>query len=376
MDKKDFPSISTKWAGCLMTGRQLTKEQTFYIISKCDPMLQANISNLGFGNNHTFIQNARDFTLLNQLSDDLVYEYNEQHLDELGLQNISYSPFRTSLLSSSWIGGADSWLLKDGTIFYHANIGSWSSTNDVIEYWTTMATAFPFLDLNMTIFNCELSTPIIVIQNHLECDETIPVSALELDDEVKEEALFNLSVKDGKVTVSAPNLTVHNGKIPLRKHLMQIRKPNPSISECYLDTDMVTDLLNHTRQNVIQFVQNLDKSSKSDNSLYCVSLILDNKAVIQFVAKNTDILFHVLKNKTCGYFGKKKIHDFNQKMLSADFKNQPYALTLHNPISAIHQDKLDLEDGFVLHIEPFDFERVSFTSFANLNQFKFGFCVA
>lgn len=60
-------------------------------------------------------------------------------------------------------------------------------------------------------------------------------------------------------------------------------------------------------------------------------------------------------------------------MLSADFKNQPYALTLHNPISAIHQDKLDLDDGFVLHIEPFDFERVSF---ANLNQFKFGFCVA
>lgn len=103
---------------------------------------------------------------------------------------------------------------------------------------------------------------------------------------------------------------------------------------------------------------------------------MDNKAVIQFVAKNTDILFHVLKNKTCGYFGKKKIHDFNQKMLSADFKNQSYALTLNNPISAINQDKLDLDDGFVLNIEPFDFEHVSFTSFANLNQFKFGFCVA
>lgn len=311
-----------------MTGRQLTKEQTFDIISKCDSMLQANISNLGFGNNHTFIQNARNFTLLNQLSDDLVYEYNQKHLVELGLQNIAYAPFRINLLSSSWIGGADSWLLKDGTIFYHANISSWSSTNDVVEYWTTMAAAFPFLDLNMTIFNCELSTPIIVIQNHLEC------------------------------------------KIPLRKHLMQIRKPNPSISECYLDDDMVNDLLNHTRQKVIQFVQNLDKSSKSDNSLYFVSLILDNKAVIQFVAKNTDILFHVLKNKTCGYFGKKKIHDFNQKMLSADFKNQPYALTLNNPISAINQDKLDLDDGFVLHIEPFDFERFSFTSFANLNLDK------
>lgn len=369
MDKKDFPSISTKWAGCLMTGRQLTKEQTFYIISKCDPMLQANISNLGIGNNHTFIQNTRDFTLLNQLSDDLVYEYNEQHLYELGLQNISYSPFRTSLLSSSWIGGADSWLLKDGTIFYHANIGSWSSTNDVIEYWTTMATAFPFLDLNMTIFNCELSTPIIVIQNNLECDEIIPLSGLELDDEIKEEALFNFSVKDGKVAISTPDLTVHDGKIPLRKHLMQIRKPNPNIKECYLDTDMVTDLFNCTRQNVIQFVQKqgLDTSSKPDNSLFFVTLTLDNKTVIQFVAKNTDVLFHVLKNKTCGYFGNKKIHDFNQKMLSANFKNQPSALVLNNPISAINQDKVDLDNGFCLHIEPFDFERFSF---ANLNLDK------
>ena len=363
MDKKDFPSISTKWAGCLMTGRQLTKEQTFDIIFKCDPMLQANISNLGFGNNYTFIQNARNFTLLNQLSDDLIHEYNQQHLVKLGLNNISDAPFQIDLLSSCWIGGANSWFLKDGTIFYHANISSWSSTNDVIEYWTTMATAFPFLDLNMTIFNCELSTPIIVIQNQLECDKNIPVSSLELDDEIKEEALFNLSVKDGKVTISAPDLTVHDGKIPLRKHLMQICKPNPNIEECYLDTDMVTNLLNCTRQNVIQFVQNLECSDKPC-SCYFVTLTLNNKAVIQFIAKNTDVLFHVLKNKTCGYFGNKKIHDFNQKMLSADFKNQPYALVLNNPIS----DKVDLDNGFCLHIEPFDFERFSF---ANLNLDSF-----
>lgn len=368
MDSKDFPSISTKWAGCLMTGRQLTKEQTFDIISKCDPMLQANISNLGHGNNYAFIQNARDFTLLNQLSDDLVHDYNQQHLVKLGLQNIAYAPFRINLLSSSWIGGADSWLLKDGTIFYHANISSWSSTNDVVEYWTTMATAFPFLDLNMTIFNCELSTPIIVIQNHVECDENIPVSALDLDNEVKEEVLFNLSVKDGKVTISEPDLSVHNGKIPTREHLIQIRKPNPNIAECYLDTDMVTDLLKHTRQNVIQFVQSLDK-----DSLSFVSLTLDNKTVMQFIAKNTDILFHVLKNKTCGYFGNRKIYDFNQKVLSVNFKNQSCVLTLNNPIASINQDKFDLEDGFVLYIETFDFECFSF---ANLNQFEFGFGVA
>ena len=367
MDKKDFPSISTKWAGCLMTGHQLTKEQTFDIISKCDPMLQANISNLGFGNNHTFIQNVRNFTLLNQLSDDLIHEYNQQHLVKFGLQNISYSPFPIDLLSSCWIGGANSWLLKDGTIFYHANISSWSSTDDVIEYWTKMATAFPFLDLNMTIFNCELSTPIIVIQNHLECDETIPVSALELDNEIKEEALFNLSVKDGKVIVSAPDLTVHNGKIPLKEHLIQIRKPNPNIAECYLDTDMVMDLLNHTRQNVIQFVQ---KQCLDKETLSFITLTLDNKTIIQFIAKNTDSLFHVLNNKTSGYFGNKKVHDFNQKMLSIGFKKHPCTLALQhrNPISSINQEKLDLEDGFVLHIEEFDFERLGF---ANLNLDSF-----
>ena len=160
----------------------------------------------------------------------------------------------------------------------------------------------------------------------------------------------------------------------MKEHLIQIRKPNPNITECYLDDDMVMDLLNHTRQKVIQFVQkqDLDTSYKPGNSLFFVTLTLDNKTVIQFVAKNTDVLFHVLKNKTCSYFGNKKIHDFNQKMLSADFKNQPSALVLNNPISAINQDKVDLDNGFCLHIEPFDFEHFSF---ANLNLDSFAWIV-
>ena len=167
------------------------------------------------------------------------------------------------------------------------------------------------------------------------------MSALELDNEIKEEALFNLSIKDGKVTVSEPDLSVHDDKIPTREHLIQIRKPNPNITECYLDADMVMDLLNHTRQKVIQFVQSL-KCSDTHSSCHFVTLTLDNKAIIQFVAKNTDVLFHVLNNKTSGYFGNKKIHDFSQKMISADFKNQPYAVTLSNPLGTIIQDKVDL----------------------------------
>lgn len=107
--------------------------------------------------------------------------------------------------------------------------------------------------------------------------------------------------------------------------------------------------------------------SHQHSSCHFVTLTLDNKAIIQFVAAKSDILFHVLKNKTSGYFGNKKIHDFSQKMISADFKNQPYALALNNPISAIHTDTLDLDNGFCLHIEPFNFERFSF---ANLNLDK------
>ena len=112
LNNKNTPQITTKWSGVLLTGNKLTNKQTFEIISKCDPMLQANLSKLTFGNNHSFIKDARNFTLLEQLSEHLIYEYNQKNV----LISDDYAPFNVSLLSSCWIGGTNSWLLKDSII--------------------------------------------------------------------------------------------------------------------------------------------------------------------------------------------------------------------------------------------------------------------
>lgn len=367
LSDKNTPQITTKWSGALLTGNKLTDEQTFEIISKCDPLLQANLSKLTFGNNHSFIKEARNFTLLEQLSEHLIYEYNQKNV----LISDDYAPFNVSLLSSCWIGGANSWLLKDGTVFYHSNIGSWTSTNDVVEYWTKMAQVFPFLDLNMTVFDCELNTPqIIVIQNELKYiqdDEILTNNfTVELDNETKQMALFNLSVKDGKVAMLPPDLSVHDGKIPSKKHLISLRSPNPDIYECYLDSDMVANLMNHTRKQVIQFLQDVSNELKNEErGLVNLTLMVNNHPLIQFFAKPTENLWETLRWKIGKYVGSNKLYDFRKKIFSNEFKRendifiQDFIDYIQNSQFAnLGYKTIQLEDGLVAHIKPFDLTQI------------------
>lgn len=367
LSDKNTPQITTKWSGILLTGNKLTNEQTFEIISKCDPMLQANLSKLTFGNNHSFIKEARNFTLLEQLSEHLIYEYNQKNV----LISDDYAPFNVSLLSSCWIGGTNSWLLKDGTVFYHSNIGSWTSTNDVVEYWTKMAQVFPFLDLNMTCFDCELNAPqIIVIQNELKYiqdDEILTNNfRVELDNETKQMALFNLSVKDGKVAMLPPDLSVHDGKIPSKKHLISLRSPNPDIYECYLDSDMVANLMNHTRKQVIQFLQDVSNKLKNEErGLVNLTLMVNNQPLIQFFAKPTENLWETLRWKIGKYVGSNKLYDFRKKIFSNEFKRendifiQDFIDYIQNSQFAnLGYKTIQLEDGLVAHIKPFDLTQI------------------
>lgn len=367
LSDKNTPQITTKWSGALLTGNKLTDEQTFEIISKCDPLLQANLSKLTFGNNHSFIKEARNFTLLEQLSEHLIYEYNQKNV----LISDDYAPFNVSLLSSCWIGGTNSWLLKDGTVFYHSNIGSWTSTNDVVEYWTKMAQVFPFLDLNMTVFDCELNAPqIIVIQNELKYiqdDEILTNNfRVELDNETKQMALFNLSVKDGKVAMLPPDLSVHDGKIPSKKHLISLRSPNPDIYECYLDSDMVANLMNHTRKQVIQFLQDVSNELKNEErGLVNLTLMVNNQPLIQFFAKPTENLWETLRWKIGKYVGSNKLYDFRKKIFSNEFKRendifiQDFIDYIQNSQFAnLGYKTIQLEDGLVAHIKPFDLTQI------------------
>lgn len=66
---------------------------------------------------------------------------------------------------------ANSWFLKDGTIFHHTNVGKYPSASDIVSYWKNVAKMFPFLELNITVFDCELTSVLSVIGGHVYVDD-------------------------------------------------------------------------------------------------------------------------------------------------------------------------------------------------------------
>lgn len=57
---------------------------------------------------------------------------------------------------SSWVGGPHGWCSWTGKIMSnHYNIGKWPSVQEVHREWTSIAEAFPFLDLSCILFSGE-----------------------------------------------------------------------------------------------------------------------------------------------------------------------------------------------------------------------------
>lgn len=336
--------ISNKFAGALLTGTQLTEAQTIAVIAKCDSLLEAKMMEIGFGNNHSFIKKVQDFTLLSKLSGNLVHDYNQQCLP-----NVVDMPFQVYLLSNYFLDGVNySWLLSDGTLFQHANLSTWSNIEDIMNYWTKIAEMFPFLDLNITIFNCELGYPAITM---LQDTPTI-----EIDSETKDKMLFNVEVHNGVATFLPPDLSVHDGKIPSQEHYNNISKKNPKISECYVSDDMVDKILQYTRNQVIDFLKEVN-DGMVDNVLVKVSLLENNNLELDFIAKLKDNVFENLKHKTFGRYRKlyrKIMHEDFEQNCSDELKQ--FIHDSRNRNIQLKNGKLviQLDDHIVLQIEPLD----------------------
>ena len=338
--------ISNKWAGALLTGTPLTEAQTIAVIAKCDSLLEAKMMEIGFGNNHSFIKKVRDFTLLSKLSDNLVHDYNQQCLP-----NVVDMPFQVCLLSNCFLDGIqNSWLLSDGMLFQYNNLSKWNTTEDVIIYWQKIAEIFPFLDLNITIFNCPLDYPAItMIQD---------TPTIEIDSEIKDEMLFNVEVRNGVATLLPPDLSVHNGKIPSQEHYNDICKKNTKIHECYVSDDMVDKILQYTRNQVIDFLQEANDGT-ADNVLVKVSLFENNNLELDFITKLQDNVFENLKHKTCVRYNKlyrKIMHEDFKQNCSDELKQFIHDSHNRNIQLKSYTGKLviQLDNQIVLQIEPLD----------------------
>lgn len=182
-----------KWPQMLVTGKAVTVEQAKEIIFRTDEFL-TDASTYSGGNARKFNVVYRKLAGLDMLQyertaldghkfTDVYWDKQYELRERLKIVKTTYVENRWA--SSSFIGGPHGWCSPDGVISYSDNVGKWPSIEEIIEDWTTIAQAFPYLDLHVTLMSGESCE-----------DDTHPV--------------INIRVVDGNAFAEAPDITVHD----------------------------------------------------------------------------------------------------------------------------------------------------------------------
>lgn len=181
-----------KWPQMLVTGKQVTVEQAKEIIFRTDDFL-TDASTYSGGNAQRFNDAYRKLAGLELLQFERTFrdghtytsfDWDKQRelCERLNIIRTKYVENRWA--SCSYIGGPHGWCSPAGVISYSDNVGKWPSIEEIIDDWTTIAQAFPYLDLHVTLMSGESCE-----------DDTHPV--------------INIRVVDGNVFAEAPDITVH-----------------------------------------------------------------------------------------------------------------------------------------------------------------------
>lgn len=133
-----------KWPQCIIFGEKTTPEYATEVIRRIDSFFT-----LGYdGNDHEFIEAAK--RTVGYPTD---YGKVKRWCEKWGTIPLEY--LYTSWISSSWIGGPNGWIHKDGMISYANNIGKWPEVSEVYEDLDTIAKAFPELKFYLTLSSAE-----------------------------------------------------------------------------------------------------------------------------------------------------------------------------------------------------------------------------
>jgi len=150
--------IGNKWPQMFTTGKTVTSEQAKEIIRRTD-LFFVDFSDLLGGNNqnfnNSFLVNSGKKRIIDDVKDDWPKMYGVQEKFEEEWKHVSTSYVSNCWASSSFIGGPHGWCHPDGTISFKDNIGKWPSLEDVVEDWKNLLVAFPFLEVNVTLFDGE-----------------------------------------------------------------------------------------------------------------------------------------------------------------------------------------------------------------------------
>lgn len=170
-----------KWPAMIVRGVPVTVEQAREIIRRTDTAFQIGIS----GNDRAFNQRVAEIMDLPRGS---VWcsDENLTHEDYAALDawrerwGVVYSEYITNRwIASTYVGGPHGWCHPDGTLRFDTNVGKWPSVEALLDEWTRVAEAFPFLDLTATLMSGEY------------CDDNIV-------------PLVTIRVREGRATLEGP----------------------------------------------------------------------------------------------------------------------------------------------------------------------------
>ena len=191
-----------KWPQMLVTGKQVTVEQAKEIIFRTDDFL-TDASTYSGGNARNFNAAYRKSAGLDLLQfertarDGHTYtdiDWDKQHEIQERLNIIRTNYVDNRWASSSYIGGPHGWCSPAGVISYSDNVGKWPSIEEIVEDWSIIAQAFPYLDLHVTLMSGE------------SCEDDT-------------EAVINIRVVDGSAFAQPPDESVHS--IPERRDMLE-----------------------------------------------------------------------------------------------------------------------------------------------------------
>lgn len=144
-----------KWPQMAVWGKQITVEQARQVIMATDKFLYAGWCS---HNDHLqkWWQGATGLDALSDLgTDDWVWKTRCREAVQEKMGHIDLEYVRMEQISTSYIGGPNGFVDQHGNIFYAENVGKWPSCKEVLDDWQKIATAFPFLDLTVTLMSGE-----------------------------------------------------------------------------------------------------------------------------------------------------------------------------------------------------------------------------
>lgn len=161
-----------KWPQMVVTGKRLREDFALEVIRRTDSWFVS-----GYGCN----DHEGDRRLAQRFRMPHYHDYAEQRpegfdwracWDRCDRWKKAWGAIETQYVHNAWIGssfihGPHGWCHPDGEIYNIDNVGKWPSVEEIRDDWQLLATAFPFLDLTVTLMSgeeCEDDvTPIVAI---------------------------------------------------------------------------------------------------------------------------------------------------------------------------------------------------------------------